>query len=230
MALSNRLLSIADLVTKRSVADVGTDHAYLPLYLLEQGRIDYAIASDIGEGPLSRAKEHIEDSPEKDRISLRLGSGLSVYSPGDAASLVIAGMGGMLMLSILEHDFDTAESFDEWVLQPQSDVASVRRYLYEKGRHIDAERFVTEGGKDYPMFRAVRGRKEMPSETELRYGPVLLAERNKTLYSYLIKQKQHTNDLLYALGRKESDKAAGRVLELEKESEMLREALNCYDS
>lgn len=119
MKLTERLEKVASLVPKStSMADIGTDHGYLPLALLEEGKVERAIACDINRGPLERAREHIISLGREKDIALRLGGGLSVLEKGEVDGVVIAGMGGLMMRDILEADIDKAQALHWLVLQP----------------------------------------------------------------------------------------------------------------
>ena len=109
MELSKRLQAVADLVTAGCrVADVGTDHAYIPIALVQEGRIPGAVAMDVNTGPLERARLHVAENRLEEKIELRLSDGLAALSPGEADSVVIAGMGGGLVIRILTEGAQTA--------------------------------------------------------------------------------------------------------------------------
>lgn len=128
--LTARLRHVADLVPScQSMADIGTDHAYLPLFLLEKGKVQWAIASDIHKGPLERARAHLKGQEKGENIELRLGGGLSPLEVGEVDGAVMAGMGGLMMRDILEADFPKAQSLSWLVLQPQNHVAELKQYL-----------------------------------------------------------------------------------------------------
>ena len=132
--LSNRLLSVASFVTEGNVlADVGTDHGYIPIYLMQEGRIERAIAMDINAGPLERAKEHITQYGLETYIETRLSDGVAALTPGEADSILIAGMGGGLVLHILEEGETVCRQAKELILQPQSEIERVRVWLYNAG-------------------------------------------------------------------------------------------------
>jgi len=151
--LSKRLQSAADFVTQGSrVADIGTDHGFLPIYLIQSGRCPQAVAMDIRKGPLERAQEHILAAGLEKRIQVRLSDGIQGLSEGEADSVVIAGMGGLTVIHILEEAQGRLAWFQELVLEPQSDIAKVRRYLREHSLHIDQENLVYESGKFYPIL------------------------------------------------------------------------------
>ena len=153
MQLSDRLQAVASMVTENSrLADVGTDHGYIPIYLCEMGKIPSAIAMDVKKGPLLRAKMNIERYHMQEKIRTRLSDGVLKLNPDEADSVVIAGMGGTLVMKILEEGKKVLVDVKELVLQPQSDIDKVRKYLYENDYVITAEKMVCEEEKYYPMM------------------------------------------------------------------------------
>ena len=152
--ISDRLKTAASLIREGAVlADVGTDHGYVPIYLLEQKKIKSAIAMDINKGPLERAREHIHLYGMDAYIQTRLSDGVAALEKGEADSILVAGMGGGLVMHILEEGKDICQAAGELILQPQSELCSVREYLAENGYVTEAERMVFEDGKYYPMMR-----------------------------------------------------------------------------
>ena len=149
MELSQRLYAVARLVTPGNrLADVGTDHGYIPIYLIKEKKIPHGIAMDINKGPLERAKEHIQAEGLQEQIETRLSDGLEKLKPGEADTAVIAGMGGALTIRILDKDRETVSSLKELILQPQSELFAVRRFLAQKGFRIEEEDLVLEEGKE----------------------------------------------------------------------------------
>ena len=119
MKLSKRLELVASFVPEGSrIADIGTDHGYIPIFLTEKGICQSALAMDVREGPLSRAREHIREKNLEDRIQVRLGDGLKELRPGEADTVVIAGMGGQLVIHILEEGRHMWDSVKTWILSP----------------------------------------------------------------------------------------------------------------
>ncbi len=158
MQISERLQAVAELVSPGSrLADVGTDHGYVPIFLVRKGRIPSAVAMDINRGPLERARLHIRQYGLEGCIETRLSDGLAKLLPGEADSILIAGMGGMLTVRILESGREVLQAAKELILQPQSDIREVRLFLKKNGYRIEAENMVEEDGKFYPMMRAVQG-------------------------------------------------------------------------
>ncbi|MCM1262122.1 MAG: class I SAM-dependent methyltransferase [Butyrivibrio sp.] len=157
IVLSDRLLALACMVTKGSrVCDVGCDHGFLSIYLFKKGISPKVIAMDVNEGPLMRAKEHIWEYGAETYIETRLSDGLAAYQAGEADTLICAGMGGRLMMRILENDIHKTKSFKELIMQPQSEVQQFRRFLRSQGYKIVEENMIEEDGKFYPMMKAVR--------------------------------------------------------------------------
>ena len=155
MELSKRLQTVANAVTPGSrVADVGTDHGYVPIYLVERGLCPEAIAMDVNEGPLARAEEHIRAEGLSDRIQTRKSDGLAALAPEETDAVVIAGMGGALMCRILQDATAFLEAGRELILQPQSEWFKVRRLLSASGYRITKEWFLEEEGKYYVVIKA----------------------------------------------------------------------------
>ena len=145
MELSKRLSAVAGLVTEgASVADIGTDHGYIPIYLAGRDRQTKLLAMDVNPGPLSRAAAHIREEGLGERIELRLSDGLSALKPGEVHTIIAAGMGGPLVIRILEAHPEVTASVREFVLQPQSGIRQVRAWLETHGFLIDREDMVEE--------------------------------------------------------------------------------------
>ena len=156
--LSPRLRLAADLVPEGArLADVGTDHAYLPACLLMEGKIPSAIAADLREGPLRRARETAAEYGCGDRMAFRLCDGLSGIRPEETDAVVIAGMGGETIAQILEAAPWVRTRKIPLVLQPMSSIPELRQWLGEDGFHILEERLAREGDTLYVVMRAEAG-------------------------------------------------------------------------
>ncbi len=246
--LSLRLLAVADMVSPGNrVCDVGCDHGYLPIYLIEQKISPKVLAMDVREGPLGHARAHVSEAGLTDYITLRLSDGLTGFGIGEAETLVCAGMGGRLMQRILERDPSKTGSFRELILQPQSEIAAFRRFLREQGYSIVWEDMVWEEEKFYPVIKAVPGeqisameRKEQKAfpglpegicagdskELEDRFGPVLLERKHPVLLLFLERERESMSRLTASLKKAAgSQKAAGRLKELLKETDYIEEAM-----
>ncbi len=158
VVLSKRLLAVASMVSRGNrVCDVGCDHGFVPIYLIQQNISPGVLAMDVKEGPLAQAKEHIKFYGLTDYIETRLSNGLQAYRMGEADTLICAGMGGKLMMQILEAEKAKTDSFQELILQPQSELSQFRAFLRKQGYQIAEENMIEEDGKFYPMMRAVKG-------------------------------------------------------------------------
>ncbi len=226
MQLSKRLQAVARLVTPGSrLADVGTDHGYVPIWLFEQGQILSAIAMDLRNGPLERAREHIQMHGLDAHIETRLSDGLDKLLPGEADSIVIAGMGGMLVVKILSQGQKVLSSVKELILQPQSDLDAVREYLHRTGFVIVKEDMIFEDGKYYPMMKAVHGENTDDRKIWFLYGRLLLENRHPVLKSYLEKEYDGCCKLLEKLSRTSTEVAKRRCEELSEKRLLIEEAL-----
>lgn len=172
VVLSGRLRAVASMVTQGSrVCDVGCDHGFVSIYLVEQKISPYVLAMDVREGPLGAAKEHVSKRGLGPYIETRLSDGLHNYEAGEADSLVCAGMGGRLMMRILGADRAKTDSFRELILQPQSEVGQFRAWLREQGYRVADEKMVEEDGKFYPMMRVTACGERLPGGILPGQGP-----------------------------------------------------------
>lgn len=193
MNISNRLKSVADYVEYRTCADVGTDHGYVPIYLMENDICDKVIAMDINEGPISKCNENIEKYNYSDRIETRISNGLQKLSCGEVESVVISGMGGMLIKDILSYDLKLTKSVKQFVLSPHGDVPVVREFLKDNGFTINRENMVYDEGKYY-IILDVRNDgtddslKQFDEDIEKLFGRYLLETKNKVFAEYVLKE------------------------------------------
>ncbi len=151
--LDNRLLLCAEFVRQDSaVADIGTDHAYLPVYLAQKGKIKKAIAADINEGPLKSGIETINRCGVSDTVSARLSNGLEKISPDECDDVIIAGMGGELICSIIEAAPWLKSRDKQLILQPMTRPQTLRSFLYSNGFEIIREQAVASDGRIYTVM------------------------------------------------------------------------------
>ncbi len=228
--ISKRLSAIAALVTRGNrLADIGCDHGYLPIYLVQQSYIPGAIAMDVRRGPLSRAREHIQAYGLLDYIECRLSDGLEALEPGEAQTIVIAGMGGTLMEGILSRGAEKLAAVCEVILQPQSNVEHFRRFLGELSFTVVGEDMVEEEGKYYPIMRLVPGTPEEGwQEAEYRYGKYLLEAGHPVLKDYLCRERARLERLEADLQAAGTCQAGKRWLQVRRERECLEEAWKKY--
>lgn len=155
MKLDSRLMAIADLVRKDKVfADIGTDHAYLPVYLVENRIINCAIAADLRVGPLENAKETVVSHNLSDKIELRLSDGLDNFSENEVQEIAVAGMGGLLISSFIERTDWLKNSNVHLILQPMTHIEELRKTLFDNGFIIDKEVVAEDGDKLYIIISA----------------------------------------------------------------------------
>ena len=193
MQLSKRLQAIADMISPCNVlADVGTDHGYIPIYAVEQHIAKKAIAMDINRGPIERAASHIAGHGLEAYIETRCCDGVAALGAGEADCVVIAGMGGGLVLHILSDGEAVCKQAKELILQPQSELERVRAYLWTNGYVILEENMVLEDEKFYPMMRVHYEKEHAACVDELSYlyGKKLLNSQNKVLLQYLQQEKR----------------------------------------
>lgn len=208
--LSKRLRTAADMVTRGNrVCDVGCDHGFVPIFLIEQGISPKVLAMDVRKGPLSCAKEHIIEHGLTKKIETRLSDGLHNYNIGEADTMICAGMGGRLMRRILSEEKAKAASFRELILQPQSELEQFRRFLRENGYRIEEENMIEEDSKFYSMMRVVPA---ADGETDFgslpddklcklydRYGAFLLRQKSEVLCAYLEREEVTYRQILARL-------------------------------
>lgn len=235
LQLSKRMQAVADLAGKVDVlADVGTDHAYIPVYLAECRKLKKAIAMDINRGPLMRAREHIQQYAVEDYIETRLSDGLDALEPGEADTIVIAGMGGALMTRILDRGETVARRAKRLVLQPQSELLAFRCFLSEHGYQIVAEDMVYEEQKFYTIMAAEPIQVDQRvsgcflSQTELKYGPLLIQKRHPVLKLYLQRQQKQKQEILERLNVNAKCDISKRKCQVEQELAEIAEVLELW--
>lgn len=187
MQLSDRLKCVAHMVTKNNiVADVGCDHAFTSIYLIENKIASHVIAMDVNPGPLSHARNNIEKHGLNNEIEICLSNGLDAIDEADGVETVlISGMGGNLIIDILKKNADIINGLYELILQPQSDIYKVRHYLHEIGYYIDYEKMVYEDSKFYNIIHAVHGNEVYEYEYEYLYGKYLLDKPDSLTIKFL---------------------------------------------
>ncbi|MFS0839610.1 tRNA (adenine(22)-N(1))-methyltransferase [Paenibacillus sp. 1P03SA] len=166
--LSQRLLEIAKKVPQGAkLADIGSDHALLPTYLVQQGTVPSAVAGEVNRGPAEAAQRQVRDANLSGRIEVRLGDGLSVLRPGEVDVVTIAGMGGALIASILDAGEDKLAGVSMLILQPNVGEDIVRWWLRSHGWHLAGETILEEDGKIYEILTAVRMKPEDEKDAAL---------------------------------------------------------------
>lgn len=222
MRLSRRLQAVARLAEGTGkMADVGTDHGYIPIYLVQEAQAEHAIAMDIKKGPLERAKENIRLYGLEDKIETRLSDGVAELRAGEADTVVIAGMGGALTVNILREGEEILSSVETLVLQPQSELHLVRRYLQNNGYCIVTEDIERDEGKYYPMMKVRHGFQKEWEEHESRYGKYLIRQKHPILEEYLEKELHTCENILIELQKNQGAHIEKRLEEVEHQIQLI---------
>jgi len=232
MQISKRLGAAVALVTKNNrVADIGCDHAYTSIYLVENKIASKVIACDINKGPLQRAKENISRYGYSAIIETRLSDGAKKIEHGEVDTLLVSGMGGGLVVKILSDSKEVVESCTELILQPQSEIYLVRKYLHEIGYQITDENMVIDEGKYYVMMRATKadGHQRYSDEVCYQYGALLLKNKNEILYQFLNKEKGTYEGILHMLFKMQTEHSKKREDEVKQQLEYIVEGLRYYE-
>ena len=219
MNLDKRLAAAAALVPRRNnllLADIGTDHAYLPAAMVLQGRVSRAVAGDIAAGPCDAARRTVALYGVRDKVQVRQGSGLEVLRGEDDAALaactiVIAGMGAGTIIEILQNDLALAHKAQSLVLQPMAGAALLRRWLLANSWRLVQEDLVEDGQHFYELMRAepvgetdkagFNAGIDIYGEAALLLGPMNIAERHKLLPQHIRRQQKQLADLLASMER-----------------------------
>ncbi len=199
--LSTRLRTCLEaLAPLKTIADIGTDHAYLPCVGMMENKIAYAIAADIGVGPLESAKATIKRYGLSHKIETRLGGGFSILKPHEVEGVVVAGMGGKLIVSILEENVDLTRSFDRLVLQPNIDANLVRQWLANRQFDIINEEIMLDEGKFYEVIVAQPTTQAVCyNELDLEFGPILRVKANDEFIAKWRKEYNKNQEILNQL-------------------------------
>ncbi len=231
--LSRRLRTVANQVPAGVVlADIGTDHGFLPVYLVEQGRIHRAYACDVRPGPLSRAEESIRRAGQDGTIQTVLSNGFEKIPSGTITAAVIAGMGGRLTAEIMmaeaARDKNVLRDLQCLILQPQSEWNLVRHAIHNYGFRILHEEMLEERGLYYIVIHAVPGQENYESEQDYCYGRHMIG-RDKVFAEYLWKELAKTRNILERLeSALATDFVLGRKQELLEEIKKLEEVLQLW--
>ncbi|MEF9991404.1 MAG: class I SAM-dependent methyltransferase [Romboutsia sp.] len=191
MKLTDRLIKIASLVTKgKRVADIGTDHGYIPVYLLNKGTIPFAILADVNKGPLENARKEVRHNALLDKVDLRLGSGIEVLQKYEVDEIIIAGMGGILISELLESKLEVAYSVDRLILQPMQAQDELRKYLLNNGFEILDEVLVKEDFRIYEILTVKYSGKNTDIEDEIYFevGKKLIENKDPLLKEFIEKK------------------------------------------
>lgn len=229
MGLSERMLMVSHLVSDgNAVADIGTDHAYVPIHLVRHGHCPRAIAMDVNQGPVEIAERNINAYGLNKIIETRLSDGLAKLRDNEVQTIILAGMGGDLMVRILSEGTHALKTPKELVLQPQSEWTKVRHHIHEMGYRIEEEDMVQEDGKYYVAMRAVSGYQSYYDEFQYVFGDCLLRKRHPVLKDYLLKEKKTYTQIGIELHNADTEQARERIAEIDTYLHYIEEALEHY--
>ncbi|TAH63081.1 MAG: SAM-dependent methyltransferase [Gottschalkiaceae bacterium] len=227
MKLSPRLQAIADYVQKgATVADIGTDHGYIPVYLVDNNVSNKIIATDINIGPLENAKSYIEKKSYEEIIETRLGNGLEPLLPNEVDTVIIAGMGGLLITEILENSQVVTQNINRFILQPMVGSEELRKHLYRNKYKIIDEKLAKEGHKIYEIIVATHGEDNIDNEIYYEIGKKLVENKDKHLKELLEVKIRKTEKILIALKDKETVNGKLKYKQIERKYNEYKEVLD----
>lgn len=226
MELTGRLAAIAAHVPAGPVvADIGTDHARLPIYLVGKGICPRVLATDLHEKPFQSACRAVTEHGLADRIDVRMGDGLQPLVPGEAGVVVVAGMGGNTIRQILASGPAVLSGVKRLVLQPMADAGDLRRWLVENGWRLVDESLAEEDGHLYTIMAAEPGREEISDPWLLEVGPRLVERCDPLLLKHLERIKSEYQRVLCCLAKSRSPAAERKALDLTVKLTRVREVL-----
>ncbi|EJT5936043.1 tRNA (adenine(22)-N(1))-methyltransferase [Clostridium perfringens] len=226
MELSKRLKRIAEHVDKcESVADIGTDHGYIPIYLVKEGICKKAIASDINKGPIEKAKVNVAFEGVSNKVKCLLGPGLNPLKVGEVNGVILAGMGGNLTRDILLADMDKVKKYDFIILQPAQNPEVLREFLYKNDYEIIDEDLIKDEGRFYELFKVKynENSEKLVFEDELEYEvSPLLRKKNHPLFKEFIEEKINRCETILSFIKEDTESAKKRKSDLEEKINKLK--------
>ncbi|MDX8359561.1 tRNA (adenine(22)-N(1))-methyltransferase TrmK [Cytobacillus sp. IB215316] len=231
LKLSKRLEAVAEYIPMGSkLADIGSDHAYLPCYAFLQKKITFAIAGEITEGPFQSANDQVTSCHLNNVIDVRKGDGLSVIERGEVDCITIAGMGGLLIRDILETGKEKLSGVKRLILQPNVGSKHVRQWFILNGWELIAETILEEDEKIYEILIAERGAPYEPYEEDIEkgllVGPFLVKENNDSFKRKWTNELKHWRMILAKLDHaSHSYDNLSKKKELEQKITLVTEAL-----
>jgi tRNA (adenine22-N1)-methyltransferase len=231
--LSKRLETVVSYIPRGSkIADIGSDHAYLPCFAVRKGIAESAIAGEVVKGPYLSAEKQVKDACLQDKIEVRLGNGLEVIVPGEVDCITIAGMGGALIASILEDGKEKLTGVKRLILQPNVSAKSIRTWLLQNDWELTTEEIIEEDGKVYEILTADRGEPQLPyskegQQKELLLGPFLMKKRNEAFRKKWLQESTQWKNILANMEKAaQTDELNERKNELKNKIQMVEEVLS----
>ncbi len=201
--ISERLKKIASYVDKgKKVADIGTDHGIVPIFLVNTNISDRVIASDISRRSLQKTVDMVREYKLEDKIETRTGNGLKVLNPGEVDNLIIAGMGGILISDLIEEEIEIAKKMDKIILQPMQASENLREYLCKKGFEIIEESIIYEDDRFFEIIVAkYTGEINMREDIFYKIPLICYKRRDEVLKSFLFKEIEYNKNILNKLAK-----------------------------
>ena len=247
--MSARLAALAEMVPDGArFADIGTDHALLPVHLVTAGKVRCAVAGDVADGPVRAARRQVREAGLEGLVSVRKGDGLSVLAPGEADTVCLAGMGGTLIVRLLDAAGEVLKGVQTLVLSPQGAEDAVRSWLLKAGFVIDRERLLEEDGIIYTLIRAVRMEAAeaerrnrdlydasllapcvaaVPEELLLEMGPLLVREASALFRRKWEQEAARRERIIAQMKQSDSQEARAKIGQWEAAVRHIREVLQC---
>lgn len=214
LKLTPRLKIIADSIQDyESVADIGSDHAYLPIYLVKSGRVKSAIVTDVNSGPVEISKKRIKIHGVEAKVRVRQGYGLEVIKPGETEVIVIAGMGGILIKDILDRNVEVAQSAKLLILQPMRDSDKIRQWLFEQSFEIIDEELVKDQDKIYEVIWTRPVREKRDTKGQMLVGDKIIEKKHPLAAEYINKKISELEKVMAGLEGMETKKCRERTEE-----------------
>ncbi|MEK3934171.1 tRNA (adenine(22)-N(1))-methyltransferase TrmK [Sporosarcina sp. FSL W7-1349] len=226
--LSDRLASVASFVPDGAfIADIGSDHAYLPCFLVKSGKVKKAIAGEVVKGPYESAVRNVQREGLTEAITVRMADGLSAVREEDGVDVItIAGMGGPLIVSILEKGLEALSTVRRIVAQPNINAKVIREWAVANGWFIVDEAIVKEDGKIYEVLVLDRGNASY-DETELLVGPFLLKKKPEAFIEKWTREVQEWTRVLQSLeSAEETESIQSKKAQLKRQIELIGKVLS----
>ncbi|RBP45515.1 tRNA (adenine(22)-N(1))-methyltransferase [Garciella nitratireducens] len=228
MNLTPRLQKIVNHVPEKTICgDIGTDHAYIPIYLVQNKICPKVIATDICKGPLEIAQKQIKVSGFQKQIEIRLGNGLKPIEPGEIETVIIAGMGGLLIRDILECSKETTKKIKIFILQPMSAQRELRQYLIKNNFKIIKEDLAREDQRIYEIIIAIHGKQGRERDIYLDIPKFLIEERHPLLIPFIEKKKKEILKIMKQCEGKYTPNAESKLKECRKKIKKIEEVEKC---
>ncbi|PEN02826.1 tRNA (adenine(22)-N(1))-methyltransferase [Bacillus wiedmannii] len=230
--LSKRLEEVVrEIPVGSTVADIGSDHAYLPCYAIINNIATKAVAGEVVEGPFRSAQATVAESGLQDKVDVRKGNGLAVIAPGEVDVITVAGMGGALIRDILESGKGKLEGVTRLILQPNIAAHHIREWFIENGWELIHEKIVKEDGKIYEILVGERGNIASPysenKQAELFMGPFLIKEKSEAFVEKWEGELKNFQNILKQLERAaDSEETKAKRAEVEAKMKMIGEVLS----